>query len=193
MKRWAPVLLFVGLAACRSPPTHFYLLDATPSSQRWTASGKPIEINHIVIPAVLDRNSLVVRSGPNELKVSDADRWAAPLDDMTQRVLAADLRDRLPPSLILQPGDPTPSSGARQLTVVIRQFMGDTAGVVRLNADWSLVAGQPSQPVQRRSEAITVQARSAEAPDLVAAMSQAVGQLADRIGAAVGATASHRR
>jgi len=186
------LLLLLALlpAGCgSSPPTQFYTLTAMPETGRvFGAAGKPLMVGHIQLPGDLDRDNLVTRSGPNRLNVSDQDRWAGPLDEMIQRVLATDLAARLPSGMVLAPGDPAPPRGARTLAVNVRQFMGDAAGQVALDVDWSLLAGNPQHPVLRRQESLMADAGSAHPAAIVAAMSRVLGELSERMAGTVART-----
>ncbi|MBV9750090.1 MAG: membrane integrity-associated transporter subunit PqiC [Acetobacteraceae bacterium] len=176
-------LACAALAACgSSPPTRFYTLDPVPPGRPAIAfAGPPIQVGQVMLPPDLDRLSIVTRAGPDRLAVSGEDRWAAPLDGMTQRVLATDLAARLPRSQVLAPGDPAPSGGVRTVTVNVRRFDSDAAGLVTLDAGWALLKGTPPVPVRRGHEVITVQAGATAAGPEAAAMSRALAELADRI------------
>jgi uncharacterized lipoprotein YmbA len=177
------------LASCGSPPTHYYTLTADPPGMSgeggYGHSGTPIIVGHVELPGDLDRDGLVTRIGANRLNVSDQDRWAGPLDQMIQRVLASDLRQRLPSMNVLIPGDPVPESGARAIIVAIRQFMGDSAGRVVLEADWTEESARLQKPILTRHVYLTADAGNGTAPAIAAAMSRLLGQLADRIASTV--------
>lgn len=183
------VLLTVCLlAGCSgSPRTQFYTLDpvsapATAATSNSTRSHRPITVGQVQLPPALDRLSLVTRTGPDQLSVSDENRWAAPLDDLVRRTLAADLAARLPPGRVLAPGDPVPPGGARTLTVDVQDFIPDQRHVT-LNARWTLLDGTPPRPVLTRRETIDITAASPSTAAEVAAMGRALGTLADRIAA----------
>jgi uncharacterized protein len=190
MKRRRLLVLCLMLSGCiGSPRTHFYTLDPVPPSNPAPAanamrSHRLIMVGQVQLPPALDRLSLVTRTGPDQLSVSDENRWAAPLDDTVRRTLAADLAARLPPSRVLAPGDPIPAGGVRTLTVDVQDFIADQhQQEVTLNARWALLDGTPPHPVLTQREAITTKANSPSVTDDVAAMSRALGILADRIAA----------
>ena len=83
---------------------------------------------------------------------------------------------------MLAPGDPTPPK-VRTVSLNVQQFMADEAGRVELDADWTLQ--QQNRPARTRHEMIQVNAGGTGGEAIAAAMSQAVGQLADRISAAL--------
>jgi uncharacterized lipoprotein YmbA len=138
----------------------------------------------ITLPESLDRLSFVTRIEPNRISVSDQDRWAAPLEGMVRRTLAADLARRLPGRTVQMPGDPPVKGRSLKVVVNLRQFIGDQAGHVVLDADWSVMSdGRTVLP--GRPESITVQAASPNAGAIAAAMSQALAMLSDRIATAI--------
>ena len=188
------ILVPIALAACgSSPPTHFYTLDPVPPDRPAAAlAGPPIQVGRVLLPPDLDRLSIVTRAAPDRLDVSGEDRWAAPLDGMVQRVLAADLAARLLQGQVFAPGDPATPGGARTVTVNARRFDSDATGHVTLDASWALLSGAPPVPVRRGHETITVQASAAAPGPEAAAMSRALAQLADRIVSAILARGEHR-
>lgn len=189
---WPAIIVALLLAACgQSTPTQFYTLTSSPGASRVPfafSRAQPVVIGRVELPGDLDRDALVTRVGPNRLNVSDQDRWAGPLDEMIQRVLASDLGSRLPTGMVLAPGDPVPATGARTMKLAIRQFMGDSSGHVALEADWSLLAGSPPKPLLTRHEQLSDNAGSSHASAIVAAMSRLLGRLADRIADTVAAS-----
>ena len=140
-------------------------------------------VGQVTLPAMLDRLSFVTREDANRIAVSDQDHWAAPLDGMIRHVLAADLARRLPAGAVVAPGDPVPP-GAHSVTLTVREFLGDASGHVTLDADWAVSRGNGrAAPVHR--ETITREAASGDSGAIAAAMSQALGILADRIASAL--------
>jgi uncharacterized protein len=182
VNRTCAIALALVLTGCFGPLTHYYSLMPVASSDRPQAeSGKPLQILRVTIPATLDRQSMVEWSGPGELTISSQHRWAAPLDEMIQRILAEDLRDRMSTPLLL-PGEPVPNSGSTGIIVNVQQFGAEKAsGRVTLVADWSLVAGQPPAVILNRSESITTPLHSDDADAVVLAMSRALDELSQHI------------
>ena len=165
------------------PPTRFYTLAPTPPGTAITSrmcQTRPVSVQRVLLPEALDRQSMVRANGTAQLIIVNQDRWAAPLDSMIRHALAEDLRARLPSGRVLLPGDVTPPGGAAGLNINILRFLGDSDGKVTLRADWTL-PGRQGKPSQIHSVSIDTQASSSRASDLAAAMSQAVGKLADRI------------
>jgi uncharacterized lipoprotein YmbA len=181
--RSAPVLIsLLLLSACgSSPPTRFFTLDPVGEPlQGAMRSSHPVAVGDVSIPPMLDRAAFVTREGANRIDVSDQNRWAAPLETMIRRVLADDLSRALPPRAVIAPGEPVPPD-ARTVVVSIRDFIGDSSGRVRLEADWTLTAGKPPKPEMTRHEIIVEQAASGDPGAIAAAMSRALGALSQRI------------
>ena len=187
MKRRVLLMLCLLAGCAGSPSTHFYTLDpvsapASALTANPTQSHRLIVVGQVQLPPALDRLSVVTRSGPDQLAISDENRWAAPLDDIVRHTLSADLAARMPPGRVLAPGDPVPASGARSLIVDVQDFLPDERHVT-LNARWTLLDGTPPRPVLTRREMIDITAASPTTAAEIAAMSRALGALADRIAA----------
>lgn len=184
MRRIWPGALVLIVFACGSPRTHYYTLAPVGSERPARDDGQPLKIGQVIVAAALDRDSLVEWSGSGELKISEQDRWAAPLDGTIRGVVAEDLRERLPVHVYL-PGDVVAPGPVRSLDLNVRRFGAQENQKVALIADWSLLAGNPPAAILNRSESIQVPLRSNQAAEVVAAMSQALAELSDRISAAI--------
>lgn len=188
MKPVAPALALAGalaLAACgSSPPTRFYVLEpVAPAQSAAAAGGAPIRVAAVHLPEELDRLEIVSDLGPNRVEVRGEDRWASPLDDMSRRVLAQDLEQRLPPQMLVPPHAPAPRS-ARALVIDLQAFGVDAAGTGRLQGGWTL-EGPDRQPLLRRRVDLTASAAGVGPQAQAAAMSRLLGELADQIAAVV--------
>jgi len=189
MRRAATILALTGaalLSACgSSPPTKFYVLTPAPAARRAGAAGAPIQVAAVHLPEELDRLEMVSPLGPNRLDVRGEDRWAAPLDDMSRRVLTQDLEQRLPAGAVVSPRTPQPQ-GARKLVVDLQDFGLDASGGGRLQGTWSLI-GPNRKPALRRPVDLHAAAAGAAPQSQAAAMSRLLGDLADAIAEEAGA------
>jgi len=95
--------------------------------------------------------------------------------------LSDDLRARLGTAAVLAPGDPAPPGKVRQLLVVFERFSADNAGRVVLEADWTVGSGNPPRPGATHHERVEENAGSTQGGSVAAAMSRALGLLADAI------------
>jgi uncharacterized lipoprotein YmbA len=181
--RLAPLCLLLCLAACgSSPKTRFYALEPLPSTQLPSvrAPTAPVVVDHVELPSMLDRLSLVTEGPGNQISVSDTDRWASPLDEQVRRTLTADLRQHLSAGSVLAAGDPTPA-GTRTITLNVQQFVANANGQVTLDADWSLHGGKTTNAVRHVRIHVAPQGQGGDA--IAASMSRALAQLADRMSA----------
>jgi len=191
--RLIPLLAALTVTACASsPPTHYYALEpvAADGGPR-QVTGTPVKIDAVHIPPALDRSSMLRGESANRLDISSQDEWAGDLGEMIRRVLTQDLAERLPSGMVIAPHSPAPAD-ARGIVVDILTFQPQGAGEVTLDAAWTLLQGTQSNPVLRRSVHLTTSA-SASARGEAAAMSTLLGELADRMAPAIGASHSARR
>lgn len=167
-------LVFAGGCAS-SPPMRFYTLsEVSPSAASPANAAGEIRVTRVRLPGELDRNEMVQRIDANQVRIVEQDRWAAPLDEMIRRVLAANLQSR--------GGGETGST----LSVDIDEFIGDASCKVTLRAAWELKGPNASTThVATGKELISVPAPAAcSVASLPAQMSTALAELSDRVLAA---------
>jgi uncharacterized lipoprotein YmbA len=131
----------------------------------------------VTLPGEVDRLELVQRIDATRLRLAEDDRWAAPLSEMIQRTLSADLQSRVPVGT---------GSDPDQLSVDIEEFIGDASCAVTLRAAWSWKAAGASSaaPSTRGYETVRVEpSGTCEVSALPAAMSRALAEFSDKVAA----------
>ena len=179
------------LAGCaQSPPTQFFTLDALASAAPVRgAAGRPIRIDHVTIPAVMDRPEMVREHAAAQLKVDDFSHWGAPLGDLMRATLVEDLAGRLPAGRVLPAGLPK-LDGAADIAVEVNAIH-ERPGSIALDVDWTLIGRPPGGGGQgatvrvARHESIEAPLDGQSEQAFANALSQATATLADRIAVAI--------
>jgi uncharacterized protein len=164
------------LASCASPNPSLYTLEVLPGPVRRPAA-RIIEVRSISLARYLERSQIVRSSENFRLDVLANDWWGEPLDAMIGRTLDRALTQRLPGSTVYQENGAISAEPDARVQVNIERFDEDASGAVRLVAQYAVVR----RISETRGVTLEVPARGATTADLVAAMSEAIGQLADRI------------
>src|SRR6266545_6562930 len=123
---WVASLL--GLGACASTPSRFYMLNTLPASETVPATaaarGPVVGVGPITLPKYLERPQIVTRASRNQLTLGEFDRWAESLQENFSSVLVENLALLIPTDHILLnpwPGSATPEY---QVRVEVRHFDG---------------------------------------------------------------------
>jgi uncharacterized protein len=172
----------VSLAACwGSDPARVFTLVSRPGPQQERVTGA-IAVRPVDFPKYLDRPQLVRRTDPYELRMSEYERWGEGVSDMITRVLVNNLAMRLPRSQVFASSSGLTAAGDRTLEVSISRFEAEPAGAVVLAAQWQFL-GDDRRKARLQSADIRVEGNPEGPTSLVATMSDALGQLSDRIAA----------
>ena len=175
------LLTAAGLAACASPDPVLFTLAPVPGAP---VPGAPrsVVLREIGLARYLDRPQIVRATEDYQLDVAQNDWWGEPLGRMIGRILIADLAARLPASLIVaESGALSAQQADATVEVNILAFATDRAGAVQLSAQIAVIHRTPKP--DRRSRALDLSEPVAR-PDVksqVAAMSIALGRLADAV------------
>ena len=166
------------LTACRSAPARTYTLASTPGTAR---PGAPVAIviRDIALPKYLDRPQIVRYGDAYELTLSDFERWGEPLSDMVGRLLVENLSQRLPRSTIYLAASPVAAPADAILDVDITRFEAAASGDVLLEARWAVRDEASDNTRWSQSTRFTATPVTSDTAALVAAMSDALGQLSD--------------
>ncbi len=168
------------VASCASPNPNLYTLEPPPGPVR-RGGPRVIELRSIGLARYLERLQIVRSSENFRLDVLPNDWWGEPLDAMIGRTLARALTQRLPGSTVYLENGAISAEPDTTLQVDVQRLDQDAAGTVRLVAQFAVVR----RASDTRGVTIDVPVRGATTGDLVAAMSDAIGQLADRIAATI--------
>ncbi len=177
-RRVALLALATLPASCSSPNPTLYVLAPVPGP---THAGAPkvVQLRAIATAHYLERSQIVRSSEGYRMDVLSNEWWGEPLDSMMSRILVQELNQRLPGSTVY--GDSGAISTPSDATVEINLQRLD------LNRDGLvLLAAQIAVDGKRaasRGVTLTVRPADATTQALVAAMSAALGQMADAVAA----------
>ncbi|MBN8874443.1 MAG: membrane integrity-associated transporter subunit PqiC [Rhodospirillales bacterium] len=183
MTRRTALLLLLLVGACTSPDPVLYTLRATQGTPKAGAS-RAVVLRRPSLPRYLDRNAIVTGMPGYKVETSGGERWAEPIGSMFARVLVQDLAQRLPRSTVLNDQTAVTLPNATGIDLDVQEFGPDGTGAVVLRAQAAIEPPRgPAPPVL--PVRIVVRPAGATTADLVAAMSEATGQLADALAAAL--------
>ena len=187
------VLLMAATGCARSGPTKFYVLSPLPSSKAETKSPTgqrsiAIGIELIEMPKYLDRPQIVTRRNPNELELSEFNRWAEPLDNNFSRVLGQNLSallgaDPINPVSIFPFRGLAPIDYRVEVGVIrLDGTLGDTASLV---ARWAIFGADGKEALSMRESTFNESTGGPGYEALVSAESRAVATLSREIAGAI--------
>jgi uncharacterized protein len=131
-------VLAAALAGCASRPAeHFYTVSDKSAVSDPRAGAQRIAVSPVVIPALIDRPQLVVRTSGHEIAVLENHRWAEPLSVDLTRALIGGLR-RVQPTLDIMAGEPRDPESDRILDVAIIELTSGPGPATSLQASWDL-------------------------------------------------------
>lgn len=165
---------------CSSPDPRYYSLETQPG-QPLHSPARTVIVRSVPVARYLERNEIVRSLQDGRIRVSDDDWWGEPLRNMLQRVLAADLAQRLPDAQVLG----TESIGGEGATVLlaVERFEPGRDGAVVLQGHLAIQVGGRDQLLRRI--AIAVAEPGSGMSGQISAMSRALGQVADIAAAAL--------
>lgn len=188
MHQTLPVVALLATVAvmqgCGSTPAaNFYSLSSAPAPATMTATTFVV-VGPVTVPASVDRQQIVVNTGPNEATLDEFNRWLAPLSSAIADALAADLVAQLgTPNVTTStsvPGD----AGQFRVTVDVQKFESQPGVAASLDAGWTVRRLKDGASRSGRTavrEPVTQPGYAA----LAAAHSLAVQRLAQDVAAAV--------
>lgn len=173
--------LATALDACSSTPPTLYTIAPVPG-QAQTGAPTVIVLREIALARYLQRSQIVHSSENYRLDVMSNDWWGEPLSAMLGRVMADELRQRLPGSSVVSESGAVSVPGDATLEINIERLDQDASGSVVLQAQAAVDFKGQSTP-RPHSFRLVVPSSSSGTIGEVAAISTAVGQLADGLAA----------
>jgi uncharacterized lipoprotein YmbA len=172
--------LALALAACSSSPNPVLYTIAPVAGQQRNAGPKVVVLQQVGIERYLERSQIVRSSENYKLDVLANDWWGEPLGAMLGRVLSAELGQRLPGSTVINQGGVVTAEPDATVAVNIQRLDLDGTGTLILEAQVSAGFHGRGDP-RLQSFRFAIQPPDATTAGEVAAISTAVGKLADGI------------
>ena len=179
----AALTFALGLAAgCSTPPpSRFYTLAATATA---TATPSPstlvIAVGPVTIPSIVDRPEFVVSTGPNEVRLDDFNRWAAPVQDGLSRAISENLVAILGTPRVVRYPQTLAEEPDYRVAVEVRTFESAPGTSATLDAVWTVRRMKDGKTQTGRTSARETVAESGYEA-LAAAHSRAAARLSQDI------------
>lgn len=171
------------LSGCGGQAPTFYLLSA--EGELPSGGGTGIGVGPVTLAEYVDRQNLVIQSGPNKIELAESHLWAGDLDDSVERVIATNLGRRLGTGNVQTYPWRRDSEIDYQVAIDIREFLAGDDGYARIEATWRVY----SLPGSRLKGTRTFKAKEAIATRdyeaVVAAQSRLLGKLSADIAAGI--------
>ena len=185
------MVLFAMAAAAGCSPlaprpdlTKFYLLTpaSNPGTQKPSSSpGRTLGLGPVHFPSYLSRDQVVTRMSPNQVEVSDTNRWAEPLDSNFTQVLSTDLAELLPSDRVVKFPWSQAAAIDYQLRIEVSRFEADRDGNAYLSARWTLVDLRHGRQLYSADSHLKESINAGEAGADAAALSRLLGQFSRQI------------
>jgi uncharacterized lipoprotein YmbA len=177
------VALFAALmaASCSSPTPKLYTIAPIPGPEQ-SGTPKVVEVKSVGVAQYLQRSPIVRSSDGYRVDLRPNDWWGEPVEAMLGRVLVEDLAQRLPYVTVFSSAGAVTASPDAAVELQVQRMDLDQGGNLIFLAQ-SSVSFKNKQSADTRSFRISLPPPSPGADGQVAAISTAVGQVADGIAA----------
>ena len=187
MLAFAP-MVFGGCGS--TEPSRFYVLNslgADMTGGRFVVSEEKITIGvgPVELPEYLDRPQIMTRKSPNQLELTEFERWAEPLRESFPRALAENLSVLLETDRILIFPWKKSAPIDYQVAVNVIRFDGKPGENASLAARWTLYGKGGEEILAQKKSTILESTSGEEYEALIAAKSRALQSLSREIASAI--------
>jgi len=181
------MIMILHLAGCgTSAPAKFYTLTSVniPSlaEKRVTLEKYvPVAIGPVEIPDYLDRSEIVTRAEQNQLILSEFHLWGGALKSDINRVLIENISSLFASDGISVVTWKATTTEAYRVLVVLNRFDASPNGNIILKARWAVIEKEGKTFEFFRESDITLPVKGSSYSVVVAAMSEALGELSKDI------------
>jgi uncharacterized lipoprotein YmbA len=178
----------LGGGGSQTPATRFFVLNSLYGTEN-KAQTPPIAVlkdaaigvGPIRLSQALDRPQIILRTGHNEIRVADLNRWAAPLNENITNVLVDNLSVLLSTGQILKFPWKTSIPIDYQVVIDITRFDGMPEGNVDLRARWGILSDSGRKVLAKGKSVLTEPVGGNTISDMVSAQSRLVAELSHDI------------
>jgi uncharacterized lipoprotein YmbA len=177
-------LLLMLLGACgSSPPNHYYMLSADASGMPGRG-GPSLGVGPIQVPEYLRRKNMVLNRDSHQLTLAEYERWAEPLEDGINRVLALNLAILLDTQEVQRYPwrRHSPPQFGISVSVVQMSLQGRQAGLV---TEWKITDPETGDIRVQKISQFQLSTHSDGAEAVAAAYSKLLLQLSEEIAAEI--------
>jgi hypothetical protein len=179
----AAAVLLPGCLGPRPDASRYFTLPTPATSPAPGPGVASLGLGPVTLPPYVARLEIASRTGPDEIRYAASDRWAAPLDEMVARALAAEFRARVPAREVVRWPWPLQSPPEATVSVDFVRLEEDAAGGATLEALWTAtVRGGPAVSGETRVKEPGV---AGDTPGSVAGLGRALGRLAADVAGAL--------
>jgi uncharacterized protein len=179
----ASIVLMILPVACSSPNPSLYTI--APVEGRPHSNGPPVVVvEQVALAHYLERSQIVRSSANYRLEVMENDWWGEPLSAMLTRVLVSELSQNLPHSTVINETGAVSATPDATVALNVQRLDENADGQLVLQAQAS-VSFKGQKAPHLRDFHLIVPPPAPGTPGEVAAISTAVGQLADALAALV--------
>jgi uncharacterized lipoprotein YmbA len=180
MRRLANILIACAVATitagCASSPSRLYTLSPMAVTTASPISSYTVSVGPVSLPEVVNRLPIVIRTGPNQVSLSEFDRWASPLKGEISRVVAENLVSMLgTPQVTIFPQS-LPADASYRVMIDVLRFDSEPGKAATIDAMWTVTSAKQEQTHRRRTK-LTEPTQGDDYPALVAAHSRVLGRL----------------
>ena len=177
--------LVAWLTGCASTQqAKFYTLSPVPAPAAAPLEGCSVSVGPVSVPGVVDRQQIVVRTGPNQVTMDEFNRWASPLRGDIARVVAENLVSMLGTQLVTVFPQSTASGAACRVAIDVLRFDSAPGGTATLDALWTVRSSRSEESRSGRTS-VSEPAQGGGYNALVAAHSRALGRMSSDIASTI--------
>jgi uncharacterized lipoprotein YmbA len=180
--------LSVLLAACAVGPAakeqYFTLSAPTPGVTPPASESPSIYVGPVTVPEAVDRPSMVLRTSPNQVDVSDDYRWAEPLRSAIPRVIGDTLARELGTARVLTSRAASATPVDISVAIEVQRFDSSLTDGSTIDAVWS-VKNVASGKSRNGRSVVHEAAASGDPAGIAAAASRALERIGREIAQAV--------
>ena len=178
------LLIALLLAGCASTPAARYYTLSAATEPAASASDLAVVVGPVSVPAEVDRPQMVVRTGPNQMRVDEFNLWAAPLQSNISRVVVQNLVTLLGTPRVTVSSQTVSTDLSYRAGIEVQRFDSALGEAATLDAVWTVRRMKDGgMQTGRTTVREAVQENTYEA--LAAAHSRAVARLSQDIATAV--------
>ena len=176
-------LATLATSCASTPASRFYTLSAT-SGPAATSAKLSVAVGPVSVPAVVDRPQIVVDIGPNQVRLEEFHRWAAPLQNNIARVVADNLVQMLGTPRVTLSAQSLSADADYRAAIEVQSFQSVPGEAAIVDAVWTVRRIKDGKTeLGRTTVRETLQEKGYDV--LAAAHSRALARLSQDIAAAV--------